>query len=57
VTTEGSGRIHVIQAGTGTLAVSYRASIRPAPADSVEGATDSVPVDGEAIAALRGVLG
>lgn len=55
VATEERGRIHVIQAGTGTLAVSYRASIRPAPAPahSLEDATATLPADGEAIVALR----
>jgi len=47
------GRLHVIHAGAGRLAVSYQASIRPRPAPDPPAATEDLVVDAESIAALR----
>lgn len=49
--TEGTGRVHLVQAGTGSLVVSYRASIRPAPAPPLT--CDKLAFDAEAMIALR----
>src|SRR5207249_719687 len=53
--TDRAGRIHVIRAGAGRLAVSYQATIRPAGLPSPPVATDDgdAVFDAEAIAALR----
>ena len=47
------GRMHVVHAAAGLLAISYDASIRPRPAPAPPAATEEVVIDGEAIAALR----
>jgi transglutaminase-like putative cysteine protease len=47
------GRMHVVHAGVGRLAVSYQASIRPGKVATSPAATEQVVVDAEAIAALR----
>lgn len=47
------GRIHVVHADAGRLAISYEASIRPRPAPAPPVATEEVLIDGETIAALR----
>ena len=47
------GRMHVIQADAGRLAISYEASVRPTPAPPPPVATEEVAFDPEAIAALR----
>lgn len=47
------GRMHVIHAGAGRLAVSYEASVRPRPAPPQPAPTEEVVFDAEAIAALH----
>jgi hypothetical protein len=47
------GRMHVIRADAGRLAISYRASIRAENAPTPPAGSDEVVVDAEAIAALR----
>ena len=47
------GRMHVIHADAGRLAISYQASIRPEKAPPPPAATEEVVVDADAIAALR----
>ena len=51
--TDWGGRIHVIHADAGRLAISYQASIRPEKVATPPPATLEVAVDAEAIAALR----
>ena len=51
--TDGGGRLHVVRADAGRLAVSYQASIRPTKFATPPAATGEVVVDAEAIAALR----
>ncbi|HEV7864107.1 MAG TPA: transglutaminase family protein [Acidimicrobiia bacterium] len=53
VATYGGGRMHVVRADAGWLAISYRASVRPKPAPPAAEATEEVVVDAESIAALR----
>ena len=47
------GRMHVISAEAGRLAISYQASIRPEKVPTPPATTDDAAVDAEAIAALR----
>jgi transglutaminase-like putative cysteine protease len=47
------GRMHVVHADVGRLAISYEASIRPRPVPDPPEATQEVAIDGETIAALR----
>ena len=47
------GRMHVVDAAAGLLAISYEASIQPRSAPTPPVATEEVVIDGEAIAALR----
>jgi transglutaminase-like putative cysteine protease len=47
------GRLHIIHADPGRLAISYEASVRPSPAPPPPTPTDEVVFDAEAIAALR----
>src|SRR5258708_30133408 len=47
------GRMHVISAEAGRLAISYQASIRPEKVPTPPATTDTAVVDAEAIAALR----
>jgi len=47
------GRMHVISAEAGRLAISYQASIRPGQVPTPPATTDTAVVDAEAIAALR----
>jgi transglutaminase-like putative cysteine protease len=47
------GRMHVVHADVGRLAISYDASIRPEETPTAPMATEEVVIDGEAIAALR----
>ena len=51
--TDRGGRLHVVHADTGRLAISYQASIRPRKLPAPPVATEEVAVDAEAIAALR----
>jgi hypothetical protein len=51
--TDHAGRIHVVRPDAGTLAISYRASLRAAPASALPSASVGVAVDAEAIAARR----
>ena len=51
-TTRG-GRLHVVSADAGRLAISYEASIRPDKVPTLPAATEEVAVDPEAIVALR----
>jgi transglutaminase-like putative cysteine protease len=51
--TDRGGRIHIIHAGAGRLAISYEASVRPTPVPPPPVATEEVVVDAEGIAALR----
>jgi transglutaminase-like putative cysteine protease len=53
VAVDRGGRMHVVHAGAGRLAIAYEASIRPRPAPTPPAATEEVVIDGEAIAALR----
>lgn len=53
VATDRGGRMHVVHAGAGRLAISYQASIRPNEAPTPPAATEEVVVDAEAISALR----
>lgn len=51
--TDRGGRMHVVYADAGRLAISYQASIRPGEVPAPPAATEEVAVDAEAIAALR----
>ena len=51
--TSGRGRMHVIRAEPGRLAVSYEAAVRPTPAPPPPALPEEVVFDAEAIAALR----
>jgi transglutaminase-like putative cysteine protease len=53
VAVDRGGRMHVVHAAAGRLAISYEASIRPRPAPTPPVASEEVVIDGEAIAALR----
>lgn len=51
---DGSGRIHLVRSGSGTLVVSYAATIRtPPPAPGPTGAADEAGLDSDSIVALR----
>jgi transglutaminase-like putative cysteine protease len=51
--TSRGGRLHVIHADPGRLAVTYDASVRPRPAPAAPMATEEVVYDAEGITALR----
>jgi transglutaminase-like putative cysteine protease len=53
VAADRGGRMHVVHADAGRLAISYEASIRPRPEPTPPGATEEVVIDGETIAGLR----
>ncbi len=51
--TSRGGRMHILHAGSGRLAISYEASVRPTQAPPPPAATKEVVFDAEAVAALR----